>query len=96
MQKATSNQMHYDNFSKKHDIKSEVHTQEKWKKTHGIGDNKKKDATSLILIGKKDKKMLNSVQVGIKKHSLLSTSKYDNMRSTLNKLGYNHRIHALF
>ena len=28
MQKDTSNQMHYETFSKKHDIKREVHRQE--------------------------------------------------------------------
>ena len=32
---------------------------------------------------KKDMKMLNSVQVGLKKHISLSTSKSDNMRSIL-------------
>ena len=70
--------MHYENFSKKHDIKREVHRQENWQKTHGIGENKKKPTTSLILSDKKNRKMLNSVQVGIKKHSSLSTSKSDN------------------
>ena len=61
MQKDTSNQMHYDIFSNKHDIKREVHRQENWKKTHGVGENKKKAATSLISSDKKDRKMLNSV-----------------------------------
>ena len=37
MQKDTSIQMHYETFSKKHDIKREVHRQENWKKTHGVG-----------------------------------------------------------
>ena len=40
--------MHYETFSKKHDIKREVHRQENWKKTHGVGDNKKNRTTSLI------------------------------------------------
>ena len=71
MQKDTSNQMHYDTFSKKHDIKRKVHRQENWKKTHGIGENKKKPATSLISSDEKDRKMLNLVQVGIKKNSSL-------------------------
>ena len=35
MQKDTSNQMHYETFAKKHDIKREVHRQENWQKTHG-------------------------------------------------------------
>ena len=39
MQKDTSNQMNYETFAKKHDIKREVHGQEKWKKTHGVGEN---------------------------------------------------------
>ena len=39
MQKDTSNQMHYETFAKKHDIKREVHRQENWQKTHGVGDN---------------------------------------------------------
>ena len=38
MQKDTSNQIHYENFSKKHDIKRKVHRQENWKKTHGVGE----------------------------------------------------------
>ena len=48
MQKDTSNQMHYETFAKKHDIKREVHRQENWQKTHGVGENKKNPATSLI------------------------------------------------
>ena len=84
MQKDTSNQMHYEmNFSKKHEIKREVHRKEKWKKRHGVGEYKKNLATSLISSDKKDRKMLNIVQVGIKKHSSLLTSKSDNMRSIL-------------
>ena len=75
--------MHYETFVKKHDIKREVHRQENWQKTHGMGENKKNPATSLILCDKKDMKMINSVQVGIKNHSSLSTSKSDNMRSIL-------------
>ena len=55
--------MHYETFSKKHDINREVHGQEKWKRTHGVGENNKNPATSLILSNKKDGKMLNSVQV---------------------------------
>ena len=82
MKKDTSNQMHYDAFYKKHDIKREAHRKENWKKTHGIGENKK-NPSSLISFDKKDKKMLNSVQVGFKKNSSLSTSKSDNMRSIL-------------
>ena len=39
MQKDTSNQMHYETFSKKHDIKREVHRQENWKKTHRVCEN---------------------------------------------------------
>ena len=58
MQKDTSNQMHYETFSKKRDIKREVHRQENLKNTHGIGENKKKPATSLISFDKKDRKML--------------------------------------
>ena len=69
MQKYTSNQMHYDAFSKKHDIKREVHRQENWKKKHGLGENKKNPTTSLISSDKKNKKMLNSLQVGLKNHS---------------------------
>ena len=76
--------MHYENFVKKHDIKREVHRQENWQKTHGVGENKKNHVTSLISSDKKDRKMLNSVQVGLKNHSSLSTSKSDNMRSILN------------
>ena len=54
MQKDTSNQMHYEmNFAKKHDIKREVHRQENWQKTHGVGENKKNPATSLISFDKK-------------------------------------------
>lgn len=75
--------MQKDTFVKKHDIKREVHRQENWQKTHGVGENKKKPATSLIASDKKDRKMLYSVQVGLKKHSSLSTSKSDNMRSIL-------------
>ena len=41
-------------------------------------------ATSLISSDKKDRNMLNSVHVGFTKHSSLSTSKYNNMRSILN------------
>ena len=68
MQKDTSNQMHYEtNFAKKHDIKRKLHRQEKWKNTHGIGENKKNPATSLISSNKKDRKMLNTVQVGLKR-----------------------------
>ena len=83
MKKYTSNQIHYETFSKKHDIKWEVHRQENSKKTHGVGENNNNPATSLILSHKKDEKILNSVQVGIKKHSSLSTSKSNNMRSIL-------------
>ena len=83
MKKNTSNQLHYETFSRKHDIKREVHRQENWQKTHGVGENKKILATSLISSDKKDRKMLNSVQVGLKKHSWLSTSKSDNMRYIL-------------
>ena len=75
--------MHYETFTKKHDIKRKVHRHENWQKTRGVGENKKKPTTSLISSDKKDKKMLNSVQVGFKKHSSLSTSKSDNMRSIL-------------
>ena len=57
--------------------------QEKWQETHGVGENKKKPATSPISSDKKDMKMLNSVQVGIKNHISLSTSKSDNIRSIL-------------
>ena len=39
MKNDTSNQMHYDTFSKKHDIKRELHRQENWQKTHGVGEN---------------------------------------------------------
>ena len=59
MQKDTSNQMHYENFAKKHDIKREVHRQKNWQKTHGVGENEKMPTTSLISSNKKDKKMLN-------------------------------------
>ena len=83
MQKDTSNQMHYETFSKKHDIKREVHRQENWQKTHGVGENKKNPTTSLISSDKKDMKMLNSVQFGLKKKNSLSTSKSENMRSIL-------------
>ena len=75
--------MHYETFSKKHDIKREVHRKENQKNAHGVGENKKKIATSLISSDKKDKKMLNSIQVGIKKNSSLSTYKSDKMRSIL-------------
>ena len=61
MQKDTSNQMHYDTFSNKNDVKREVHRKENWKKAHGVGENKKNLATSLITSDKIDKKMLNSV-----------------------------------
>ena len=61
MQKDTYNQMHYETFSKKHDIKREVHRQENWQKTHGMGENNKNPYTSLISSDKKDRKMLNSV-----------------------------------
>ena len=54
------------------------------KDTWGIGENKKKPATSLISSDKKDRKMLNSVQVGLQNHSSLSTFKFDNKRSILN------------
>ena len=37
----------------------------------------------MISSDKKDRKMLNSVQVGFKKNSSLSTSKFNNMRSIL-------------
>ena len=73
--------MHYETFTKKHDIKRKVHRHENWQKTCGVGDNKKNPTTSLILFDKKDRKMINSVQVGLKNHSSLSTSKSDNMRS---------------
>ena len=39
MKKYTSNQMYYKTFTKKHDIKREVHRQENWQKTHGVGEN---------------------------------------------------------
>ena len=45
MKKDKSNQMHYETFAKKHDIKREVHRQENLQKTHGVGGNKKKPAT---------------------------------------------------
>ena len=61
IQKDTSNQMHYETFPKKHDIKREVHRKENWKNTHGVGENKKNPATSLISYDKKDRKMLNTV-----------------------------------
>ena len=61
MQKDTSIQLHYETFSKKHDINWEVHRKENWKKTHGVGENKKNPATSLILFDKKDRKMLISI-----------------------------------
>ena len=83
MKKDTSIQMHYETFSKKHDIKREVHRWENWQKTQGVGENKKNPATSLISSDNKDTKMLNSVQVGFKKRSSLLTSKSDNMRSIL-------------
>ena len=54
------------------------------KKTHGVGGNKKNHPTSLISSNKKDREMLNTVQVGIKKHSSLLTSKSDHMRSIIN------------
>ena len=60
--------MCYDTFSKKHDIKREVHRQENFQNTHGVGENKKNPATSLLSYDKKGRKMLNSVQVGIKNH----------------------------
>ena len=37
MQKNTSNQMPYETFAKKHDIKREVHRQKNWQKTNGAG-----------------------------------------------------------
>ena len=37
MQRDTSNQIHYETFSKKHDIKRELHRQKNWKKTHEAG-----------------------------------------------------------
>ena len=37
MQKDTSNQIHYETFSKKHDIKRKLHRKENWQKTHGAG-----------------------------------------------------------
>ena len=83
MKKDTSNHIHYETFSKKHDIKRKVHRYKNWQKTHGVGENKKKPATSLILSDKKDMKMLNSVQVGLKKHGSLSTSKSNIIRSIL-------------
>ena len=83
MKKYTSNQLHYETFSMKHDIKREVHRHEKWKNTHGVDENKKNPTTSLISFDKKDRKMPISVQVGIKKNSSLSTSKSNNMRSIL-------------
>ena len=55
MKKDTSIQMHYENFTKKHDIKREVHRQENQKKTLGVGENKKNPAPSLISYGKKDR-----------------------------------------
>ena len=61
MQKYTYNQMHYETFSKKHDIKREEYRKENWQKAHGVGENKKNLATSLITSDKIDKKMLNSV-----------------------------------
>ena len=88
MHKDTSNKMHYETFTKKHDIKREVYRQENWKKTHGVGENKKNPTKSLILSDKKDRKMLNSIQVGIKNHSSLSTSNSDNMRSILKSLWF--------
>ena len=39
MQKDTSNQMHYETFVKKNDIKREVHRQKNWQKTYGVGEN---------------------------------------------------------
>ena len=37
MKKVTSIQMNYETFSKKHDIKREVHRKENWENTHGVG-----------------------------------------------------------
>ena len=75
MKKYTSNQMHYDTFAKKHDIKREVHRQENWKKTDGVGQNNKKLATSLISSDKKDRKML---RLGLK-----STVHYQHLNPTI-------------
>ena len=61
--------MHYETFVKKHDIKREVHRQENWQKTYGVGENKKNPTTSLILSDKKNNKMPNSLQARIKNHS---------------------------
>ena len=69
MQKNTSNQMPYETFAKKHDIKREEHRQENWKNTHEVGEKKKNPTTSLISSDKKNKKMLNSLKVGLKNHS---------------------------
>ena len=66
MKKDASNKMNYETFSKRHYIKREVHRQENWKNTHGVGENKNNTTTSLILSDKKYMKMLNSVQVGLK------------------------------
>ena len=41
MKKDTCNQIHYETFYKKHDIKREVHMHENWQKKHGVGENKK-------------------------------------------------------
>ena len=37
MQKDTSNQIHYETFVKKHDIKRKLHGQENYQKTNGAG-----------------------------------------------------------
>jgi len=83
IQKDPSIQMRYDTVIKKHDSKREVHRQENWQRAHGVGENKKKPATSLITSAKKDRKMLGAIKVGPKKHSSVSTSKSDHMRSVL-------------
>ena len=76
--KNTSNEMHYETFSKKHDIKREVHRKKKWKKTHGVGENKKNPTTSLISSDKKGRKMLNSFRLGLK-----STTHYQHLNLTI-------------
>lgn len=83
VQKDPSIQIHYDTVIKKHDIKREHHRQENWQKTHEVGDIKQKPSTSLITPAKKDSKTLSAVQVGLKKHSSVPTSKSDHMRSRL-------------
>ena len=68
MQKHKSNQMRYETtFTKKHDIKREVHRQENWQKKHGVGENKKKPTTSLISTNTKGRKMvLIQFRLGLK------------------------------